>query len=39
MNLDYQINLAQISFFLGVIALVLVYIAFYRKPRNNPKHK
>ncbi len=38
MNFDHQLNLAQISFSLAVIALVLVYAVFYRKS-NKPQHR
>ncbi len=36
-DLTEQITLAQIAFFLAVIAIALVYIAFVKKPRKNKK--
>lgn len=36
-DLTEQISRAQIVFFLAVIAISLVYIAFVKKPRKNKK--
>ncbi len=38
-DLTYQLNLAQIAFFLAVIAISLVYMAFVRKPRRTKNKK
>lgn len=36
-DLTEQITNAQIAFFLAVIAISLVYMAFVRKPRKNKR--